>query len=797
MIKIKEHELGRAIRNVTASFKGKKSCKAIILGSMLCATGLPQASAQQLQEIVVTSERRETNLQDTPLSVMALDDVQLASNVVRDLFDISEVVPNLNINPNRGSGPAEPAFNIRGVGNGGVALYIDNIYFPNTSRSALRTADLASLEVLRGPQGTLFGRNSTGGAIRVFTRKPVENFEGNVAVQAGNYGLLDVEGRINVPLSDNVFVKGELAKLTRDGYVKRAGVSGGQSELGDVDDTIGSLALRWLPNDFVTVDIKGRYEESDRNPVVRDLDGLVVSTRPLSFHYNELNRHLQATGHPALVDNDPRLILDDYTISGFCFLYDNDPTTFESDCNTGYSSENKQFTANVEWDINANHSLSFNGGIQEVEVDQVTDWLTIGAELRTENYESEAIMLEGVLNSELMDGRLELVSGINYYSEEIDEYSHVIRNHIPNQMADTRDIYGDSFDRDATGIFSQGVFQLTDETNLTLGLRYTSEDYSVILREWESGDFNITGWKECSTASSAGGGGTLVRDPNCMVAVPGDEKYNELDWKVGIDHHVNDNVMVFASVSKAYRSGAFSHTLSPSINPANVTIAATDAEKLVNKEVGIRSELMDNRIRFNFTYFNMDFTNRQGPRLVASGDSAMVIIVNQGDVDIDGWEVDANLALTDNLSVSIAAGYTDAQLANPEPPGSVNIGGVPEYSYNFGGNYSTQLGNGELTVNLNYTWQDDRHSTAGIGREDTHIQSSYGLLNGNIRYEFGRDQEWTAALSGSNLTDKSYGLGELRFGRFFMGPPPGTTNYMQLADRGAPRMVFARLSRVF
>ena len=777
---------------------GSAYWSALALGSVVMFAGIQQAAAQQLEEIVVTAERRETNLQDTPISVVSFNAEQLETAVVRDLFDISAAVPNLNINSNRGSGPAEPGFNIRGVGNGGVALYIDGIYFPNTTRSALRTSDLESLEVLRGPQGTLFGRNSTGGAVRVFTRKPTDTLEGDVSIQVGTFNQRDLEARVNVPLSDNVFVKAELASLNRDGYVERFGVSGDQSKLGNVNDTVGSLALRFIPNESVTVDLKARYEKSDRNPVVRNLEQFEVSNQGLVYHYRELARQLVATGQSALVDNDPRLVRDDYTNSGFCFLFDNDPTSFESACNTGYQSRNKQLTGNVEWDINETHTLTLVGGYQEVEVSQQIDWLTVGAEIRTEEYDSEAVMLEGLLSSVLLGGDLDLATGINYYSEESNEYSHVLRNNSTNQMADTRDIYGDTFGRDALGIFSQGVYHLPNgQTNMTLGLRYTSEDTSATLREWESGDFNIKGWKECSTISSVGGGGVVLRDPNCMVTVPGSESYNELDWKLGFDHDFNDNMMIFASGSKAYRSGAFSHTVSPTIDPKNIKILATAPEKLVNMEVGVRSEWADNRFRLNFTYFDMDFTNRQGPKLVSTGNSAQVIIVNLGDVDLNGWELDANLAATDNLSLFVSYGYTNAQLAKPVAPNSVKVAGVPEYSYNIGGNYSRQLANGELSINLNYTWVDERFSTSRINREDVHTQASYGLLNGNIQYTFGDDRGWTASLSGSNLANQSYGLSELRFGRFFMGSPRGTKNFMQLADRGAPRMIFGKINRSF
>ena len=770
---------------------------ALALGSAALMSGIQSASAQQLEEIVVTAERRETSLQDTPISVYVMDELQIEQQVVRDLWDLSEAVPNLNINSNRGSGAVEPAFNIRGIGNGGVGLYIDDIYFPATNRSSLRTTDLESIEVLRGPQGTLFGRNSTGGAIRVFTRKPTDTMGGEVTLRLGDYSQADFEGMLNVPLSDSVFIKGEFARLTRDGYVERFGVEGDQKDLGDVDDTLGSLALRWLVNEDVTFDTKIRYEESDRNPVVRGMDELLVSQGRLIFHYGELNRQLVATGNPPLVDGDPRLIRDAYTTSGYCMLFDNDPTSFEDDCATGLKSENLQVTANLAWDINENNSFKFSAGYQDVHVDQRTDWLTVGLEIRTEDYDVQATMLEATLNSELFDDNLSLVTGINYYDEDTTQFEYVLRNNSSNQMADTRDIYGDDFTREAIGIFGQGVWHFNDgNTNLTAGLRYTSEDISATLREWESGDFNIP---SCDTASSTGGGGIVVRDPNCVIEVSGNESYSEVDWKIGLDHRFNDSIMIFGTASKAYRSGTFSHTISPTIDPNGFDLSPTNPEEVVNLEVGFRSNWADNRFRLNFTYFDMDFTNRNGPRLEIMGDTARVITVNFPDLVFKGWELDANFAATENLTLFVAAGHTDAQYKTPVPPNEVVVAGVPAYGYNVGGRYVAELGGGELSFNLNYTWQDERDSTGrDPTREDSHIQASYGLLNGNIAYAFGDERNWTVSLSAQNITDEEYGLGELRFGRIFMVSPRGTPiNYNQMADRGPPRMIFGSVNYAF
>jgi iron complex outermembrane receptor protein len=284
-----------------------------------------------------------------------------------------------------------------------------------------------------------------------------------------------------------------------------------------------------------------------------------------------------------------------------------------------------------------------------------------------------------------------------------------------------------------------------------------------------------------------------------MVEVSGSESYSEVDWKIGLDHRFNDSMMIFATASKAYRSGAWSHNLSATVDPSNLSIAPTEPEEVINLEAGFRSDWFDNRFRLNFTYFDMDFTDRQGARLEILGDTARVVTVTLGDVEIKGWELDANLAATDNLTFFVAVGHTDAQYKTPNPPNEVLIAGVPEYSYNIGGRYEVELGGGELSFNLNYTWQDERDSTGrDPTREDSHMQASYGLLNGNIQYAFGEERNWTVSLSGQNILDDEYGLGELRFGRIFMVSPRGTPiNFNQMADRGPPRMIFGSVNYAF
>jgi len=782
----------------------------VLVVSASLVTGTAQAQA--LEEIVVTAERRETLLQDTPLSVAAFTPEALEAAVVTDFYDLQSIAPNLNIAPTRGNGGSAPSFNIRGIGGGGgpgldtdsgVALYIDDVYFPSIARNALRTVDIESIEVLRGPQGTLFGRNSTGGAIRITTRKPSEEFYSDVTLRAGNFGRADLEATLNAPLGENFFFKGDIASLNRDGYVTRRGVSGDQATLGQVDDTIASLAFRWVPDDSMTVDFKIRAEQTRGNPSSRDMEELDIMTAPLGAHIAQLNRQLINNGEPALVQNDPRLLLDDYTVSGYCFLVDMDPLSWESDCATWDDSDNRQYTGALTWDLNENHGLQVTFGRHDVSNSEATDWITYGAEIRYRDYEGDATMLEVLLNSALAGGAIDLVSGINYYDTTRSTSQHVLRNqNNDNGDADTRDIWGDTFSGTAFGVFAEGVYHFPNgATNLTVGLRNTNEDASFHMREWESGDFNITGWNNCETASRTTG--QVVRDPNCLWETTGDEGWSETDYRFVLDHDVSDQAMIYGSLSKAYRAGAFNHDGAmglSAIDPATYELNAIEPEKVISTEVGMRTNWLEDRLRLNLTYFDMDFTNRQGAMLVTTGDSAVVEIVNLGDVSSKGWELDFAVAATDDLTISLSAGGTDAIILDPSPPGTVFITSAPELSYNLSLSHRADVGAGSLSTNLNYAWQDEFYNHSSENTDQSYTTPARGLLNGRIAW-FLPDQALTVALEGTNLTDQVYGRWHSKFARFFHGGRPGnrpnTENYGIFTDRGPPRMISLSLTKDF
>src|SRR5262245_45559614 len=207
--------------------------------------------AQVLEEVVVTAERRETALQDTPISIVASSSAALERKGIEDISDVALYTPNLAINGSRGYGNNQPTFSIRGISGGGgatsergVALYIDGIYVPRTNGSVFKVFDIERIEVLRGPQGTLFGRNSTGGAIRIVTKQPSKEFESYLRATLGNFDRRDISGMVNIPVSDRFSLRAQAAYLQEDGYVRR-----GSQDLGGSEDKLARLQAAFDVND--------------------------------------------------------------------------------------------------------------------------------------------------------------------------------------------------------------------------------------------------------------------------------------------------------------------------------------------------------------------------------------------------------------------------------------------------------------------------------------------------------------------------------------------------------------------
>jgi len=762
-----------------------------------------QGFAQELEEIIVTAQRRETTLQRTPISIVAFTAETMALKGIETFEDVAVFTPNLDIKGSRGNGNLTPTWQIRGLSGGGgstgeraVGMYIDGIYMPRTTGPFLSVLDIERIEVLRGPQGTLFGRNSTGGAIRVFTKRPGPEQEGYIKLGVGDYDRAEVTGMFNVPLSDTVFLRGQASSMEQDGYVRR-----GSQELGSTDDTMVRLQLAVEPNDDLrfSFSLSSWESESEGNP--QDL--ATFDMRPdLNFEGGQadwVSDFLEASGQPRIDPaDDPRIVLDSYTMNDWCFIDDIDPD-WDAACEQWNKGELDQFDATIEWQISDNVSLTSTTGVSDFKSSGVADWVMLGQELRPNQVESDVVYQELQLNTTLADGKIELVTGLSYFQEDsVGGAQGLERRGLSSFPADPGTPPNGSFvgtgpngtrtltdsttwqDSESYGLFANLTWNVTDRLAITPGVRFSDDEKSVVLTRRNSDNW---------TAAT----GTSVT----MNAATDD---SETDYRFTIDYSVGDNHMVYATSSKSYRAGA-GVILPRGGIPSDPTAlqALWDAgvspftlpESVENNEIGARTEWADGRVRLNFTYYDMVYGDRQAPVAVLDPTSPVgffITVDDSGDVDLDGIELDGQVAITDNLLFDFSAGTVDYVVHDVcANNGAFIFPGPVDESYTLGLSHSLppMSSGGSISWALSYAWvgeQETHPGSAGAAAlgcpppgqwftDSRYENPDYGLLNGRVSF-VSRDGAWTATLFGNNLTDEVYANYASRFGGgFWEGSP--------------------------
>jgi iron complex outermembrane receptor protein len=768
-----------------------------------------QGMAQVLDEFIVTAERRETALQQTPISVAAFNADTLELKGLETMEDVATVTPNLDIKGSRGTGNVSPQYQIRGLAGGGglgersAAMYIDGVFMPRTTGPYMSIVDIERIEVLRGPQGTLFGRNSTGGAIRVFTKQPGPEFDSYVRLTAGDYDRQDVSAMVNVPLSDTVFFRVQGGSLSQDGYVQR-----GTQLLGSSEDTLGRLQLAIEPSDAlrVTFGLSSTQSESDGNP--QDLATWDMNP-DLNFQGSRadwVSDFLALAGQPRLaVFNDPRIVLDDYTMNDWCFVDDANPD-WDAACEQVNESDYTQFDVNLTVDLTDRWSFTSITGLSDFESHGRTDWVMLGTELRLDDVESDVVYQELQFNASW--DRFDLVTGLSYFQEDTTagpgtagpNYERRGTSNFTTQAANGDAVAvgggpGGLFvtqnwdtpqDAESIGVFANVAWHVTDRLTLTPGVRYAYDDKQVTQTRLASDDFIPFGGLPSQT-------------------VYAEEDWQDTDWRLTVDYAVTEDIMIYATSSKAYRAGAYSYTMPT--NPATGaslssgeaqtaaiaagTVAAfTPAESVQNDEIGIRSDWFNGRFRVNLTYFDMAYTDRTGPIQVAAPGTPtgfIIQLVNTGDVDLDGYELEGQIAATENFLIDFSAGKVNSLVKDPcANNGDFLFPGPVEDSYSIGGRFMVPMDRGaDLTFGLSYSYTGPQQTHPGATAltcfnavtgaanlfpnwffDSRYEQPDYSLVNARVRYA-SAGGNWELSVFANNLTDEVYSNYATRFGGGF------------------------------
>jgi len=806
------------------------------------------AKAQQLDEIIVTAERREMNLQQTPISVMSFDAEKLELAGVDDMFEIANLTPNLDIKGARGSGNTSPTYEIRGISGGGgatgergVGFYVDNVFMPRTTGPVMRVLDVERVEILRGPQGTLFGRNSTGGAIRVFSKQPAAEKDSYLKITAGNFDHYDLSGMINVPLTDDLYLRAQAAYFNEDGFVQR-----GPQTLGDSEDTVARLQLGWHPSDSFGVTFGLLHTDSDSNGSPTELTQFNMSpvcppdpTNPYvcwqGNYADWVSDFLQSAGQERLREDDPRLVLDDYTMPSWCFLDDADPDWDEL-CRQWSKATYSQFDANVTWDITDKLTMVSTTGISDFNSSGVSDWQLLGMEFRPSTVDSQVFYQEVQFNFSA-GNRVDFVGGVNYFREDSSSPREALYNAIGSStfafVGPTAPVGGSANGNlwgcnDSLGIPCAGTVRrlrvtgdnTTDQTSTAYGLFASSTihfgkivNLTLGVREsYDEKDFSNTLFRN----------DTFVPQFGDSTTVSAKDNWSATDWRATIDFQITDDFMLYLTSSQAFRSGTF-NTPGPVCSaapcPPNYQVrpppALVPPETLLNDEIGFRSEWFDGRFRLNATYYDMNYTDRQGAAAVVDPTNPTgfrIVLTNQGNVDLWGAEVEAMFAVTDRLTMEASAGTANFEMADVCTNNGPFLFPPPmDRSYALSGRYELPAQRGKYTIALTYTDTGPMQTHPGgftpqeqaqFGCSDfqaSFIDSryevpSYGLLNASFRFA-SNSGKWMTTLFANNLTDEVYANNAQSFGRGYWtaGGPPGTIGPFAgprgaVADyRGRPR----------
>ena len=756
---------------------------AYALAATLCLVAT-NATAQQpqadqntenwaLEEIVVTARKREENLQDAPIAISAFSGDGLRHRGVTNLGQIENFAPNLTFqnNPSFGGASSAAAIYIRGIGqkeflptvDPGVGIYVDGIYVARSVGAILDLVEVERVEVLRGPQGTLFGRNTIGGAISITTKKPDDKLAGSLSTTFGSDQRLDVKASANVPLSDNLFSRFTVAAFNRDGYVTRPADG---LKLGDDDTISGRAAFLWNASETVDVELAVDFtKDREAGPAVRLLGinyaGPVDPETPPMATIHNVIASAMANGTPPPL-SPPCIIPPGGTTGTNINLavpgcYDDRYIT-NGNTNLGTArsySDTDLFSAavNLSWEINDNLTFRSLTGFRDLDSSFGRDG--DGSPFRISQFEDtleqQQFTQEFQLLGTALDSRLNWILGLYYFEEDgnnVNTLDFTVSNFIS----------GGQFDNRSTAIFAQASYDLTDKFSATLGVRFTDDSKKFLPDQIILNNH------------FAGSGDPLLDAPFLQAGtriLPFVEKEvtaEEVTPMVNLQYRISDELMLYTSYSEGFKSGGFSQRVFPPVvagftapagTPDLDLIPSFESEFVESVELGIKYASSNGKLRINAAIFNTDYDDFQ----IQVFTSVAPVTKNAASVQVRGGELEVSWAPAEGWLLETSVGTVDAEYkelneAETLISRSNDLERVPDLTLSASVSRTITLNNGSsLALRLDWSHRAeqfmDTFNTPQIAQDD------YQLVNANITW-LSPDDRFSVALGGTNLTDEQY-----------------------------------------
>tara|TARA_R110002110_G_scaffold91264_2_gene237512 strand:- start:132736 stop:135099 length:2364 start_codon:yes stop_codon:yes gene_type:complete len=745
----------------TLAFK-TKSLPFVISASVMAAgaplSSVAQEAALQLEEVMVTARKRTESLQSAPVSAAIFDADSLADAQINAATEIIERVPGLVINSDN---VTQPNVFMRGIGtdiqsaasNPSVGMFVNEVYMARAMAFSMELFDLQQVEVVRGPQGILYGKNVTGGVVNFVTNKPTDETTAGFRAGGGNYNLIEVQGFANGALSDTVQGRISATSRSRDGYAKNTFTG---NDMEDLQASSVRGQLRFLPNE--DLDILVSADTNRHRSTAQWIDIVIPSEHNIPFKNPDPRKG------PNNVDGKSDADVDgiDVTVNwstdagALTSITALRTGTFEGVSNDGGSYID--FTALPYGDDGRVDfgELHFGGG--PVSNEDFNDDYYLNEKKEDVDTFSQELRWTSTL-----DGSLNYMTGLFYMTEKIDrsEDQTYLFVEFFNQGFESARTQSDNT---TFGVFGELTWDLSDTLSVVAGARYTYDEKEFEVERGNEGDF--------LGAPFFDENGNIV---NSFTA--SDKKdWDSIDPSLTVNWQATDDVFLYATYSTGFKSGGW--------NGENATTAAEatasyDEEDATNYEIGAKTELFDSRLRLNATAFFTQYDDLQTQQFVIFDANlpADNIIANAGEAEVKGVEIEFAGLITDWWTVSGSYAYQDGEITgdlistdlqyDPSCDCSVpvpsNLKGndlrrTPENSYNLVNTFSFDMGNsGEIDVVVDYAftgeYEFDNENNPRTTNDD------FGIWNASVNW-MSADQQWEVSVWGKNLDDELYFSGK-------------------------------------
>lgn len=684
-----------------------------LFSSNVFAQGNSDVGVPAIEEILVSAQKREQNLQDVPIAISAFTEEMIENSRIEGFNDIAARVPGFSFS-NLSKVRTFPA--LRGAsssldapgGDQAVAIFVDEVFYGGVGDFDPFLFDLERIEVLRGPQGTLFGRNVVGGAISIITRKPGDEPYAKAEFGIGSFDLLTAAAAIGGPLTDTV--SGQISFSSR----KMSGTSYNRVTETDVDgDDKSSVRarLRFQPTDNFEALIGGEFFRDTSDGQARAFNGPPPSIP-------------ETAG----------------------FIPDDDPYTIDSYVDGSLDREASGLNARLTWDFDAGRLISISAYRKNDSVLLDLDGLGAPTPTFSGSYFSELSQFSQEIRFESTpnDGPIDWVAGIYYLDLEnqrledllIGLYAGTEFGQIQIDNFGTTGIFRNQAFQDVTtksvAAYADVTYRPTDSLTISAGGRFTRDEKTG------TGFFTVDR-------------DNFIWGDTDFTAEFGDE-WDAFTPRLSVSYQVNDDAMVYATVSRGWKSGAF--VISDTALGSEVPI---EPEEAINYEIGLKSQWFEDRLRFNVTAYSVDYTDLQVETTLATGET---IIENAGKSSVDGIEVEIDSVPTDNWRLWGNYSYLDAKydFFPPDLTGA-NLALAPPRTLSVGSSYTWEIGSngGFATLSADYQYKATHElepRPTGSG-EEAFLSGYDSLVNANLTIGMAGG-EWELVFWGKNLTNENY-----------------------------------------